>query len=186
MIQIALGLALWIGAHSLKRLAPALHRDMTAALGAGGTRAIIAVTILAGLLLIILGYERGGGQLFTPPPGAHLMNNVLMLAAIFLFGIGPAGGRLYARIRHPMLLGTVMFGLAHVVVTGHAHAVLAYGGLALWAVWQMRLINRHEGPWERPMPGNALQDWKLALTTAFLFGVLAGIHWLFGINVFAG
>lgn len=187
MILIALGLALWIAAHALKRVAPALHRDLTAALGAKGARGIIALAILCGLVLIVLGYERGGGgQLFTPPAGARTLNNIGMLVSLFLFGVGPAGGVLSARLRHPMLMGLVLFCLAHIVVTGHGHAMLAFGGMAGWAIWQMRLINRHEGPWDRPMPGNAVQDWKLGLTTAFLFGVLAGIHWLFGINVFAG
>jgi len=53
-------------------------------------------------------------------------------------------------------------------------------------VVQVRLINSHEGPWQRPMPGNALQDWKLGLTTGFIYVVIAGIHWLFNHNPFLG
>lgn len=181
------GLLLWAGAHMLKRIAPGLRRDLGAALGEGVTRALVSVVLLGAVALMVAGYARGGGgQLFAPPPGAHLAANILLLGAIFLFGIGPAGGPLCARIRHPMLWGTVLFGLGHLIVTGSLHAALLFGGLALWALCEMWLINFQDGPWERPRPGDAVRDLKLALASLFAWVVLAGIHWLFGINVFGG
>ena len=51
---------------------------------------------------------------------------------------------------------------------------------------QIHLINRHEGPWERPMPGNAIQDAKLLLAVLFLYVVIALVHWLMDRNPFLG
>ena len=101
-------------------------------------------------------------------------------------GIGPAGGQLYAKYRHPMLWGFFVWAISHLLVNGDLASILLFGGLGLWAPLQVRLINAHEGPWERPKPGNALQDWKLLLATLFIYCFIAMIHWLFDHNPFLG
>ena len=52
MILLILGLALWSGAHLVKRLAPAMRDD----LGDSG-RGPIALAILGGLILMVVGYR---------------------------------------------------------------------------------------------------------------------------------
>jgi uncharacterized membrane protein len=187
MFYLLTGLALWAGAHSLKRLAPAMRRDLEKTLGQKLPRVLVALVILAALYLMITGYKRMDLiALYSPFPGAGYLNNLLMLPAIFLMGVGTAGGPMCARIRHPMLWGLVLWSLAHLLVNGDLAALLLFGGLGIWALVQMRLINQHEGPWERPKPGDAIRDLKLALGTLFIYAVIAGIHWLSGINVFQG
>jgi len=187
MFYLILGLILWVGAHFLKRLAPGVRRDLATALGEDPSKGIIALVMLVGLVLMVIGYRQADFiVVYTPLPGMGHLNNLLMLFALFAMGISPAGGRLSAKFRHPMLWGMIIFGLAHLLVNGDVASVVLFGGLLLWALVEIRLINQHEGPWERPMPGNALRDGKLALTTLFLYVVIAGIHWLFDHNPFLG
>ena len=187
MIYLVLGVVLFAAGHMLKRLAPGIRHDLATTLGVEPSKGVVALVMMAGLVLMILGYLWADFiPVYTPMPGAGHLNNTLMLIALFVTGIGMAGGRLSARMRHPMLWGTILFAFAHLLVNGDLASIVLFGGLGLWALVQIRLINQHEGPWERPMPGNALRDGKLALAVLFLYVVITGIHWLFGHNPFLG
>ncbi len=187
MIKLSIGLALWWLGHAFKRVAPGARRDLTAALGEKPAKGIVGIVLIAAVVLLVKGYEQTAlTPIYTPIAGIGHLNNLLMLVALFVAGIGIAGGRLSARIRHPMLLGLIIWAVAHLLVNGDLASIVLFGGLGLWAVAQIWLINQHEGPWERPMPGDAVRDWKLALVTLFLFAFIAGIHWLFGYNPFLG
>lgn len=187
LIKLLLGLVLWWAAHFLKRLAPGVRRDLSTALGQGPSKGLISLALLGGAVLIFLGYRDAGlTPVYTPIAGIGYLNNLLMFVALFAMGVGPVGGRLSAKFRHPMLWGLIIWSVAHLMVNGDLASVVMFGGLGLWALIQIRLINQHEGPWERPMPGNALQDYKLVLTTLFIYVVIAGIHWLFDHNPFLG
>ena len=107
MILLILGLILWIGAHSFKRLAPGARARM----GTKG-RGPIALTILVSVALMVLGYRAAEfTSIYTPIPGIGHLNNLLMLIAVFFFGIGSAKGVLADKIRHPMLTGMVIFAM---------------------------------------------------------------------------
>jgi len=187
MIKLAIGMGLWWGGHMFKRLAPGLRRDMSTALGNMPSKGIFGVVLLISTWLMVSGYRQADiTPIYSPLPGMGHLNNLLMLVAIFVFGIGHAGGPLSAKIRHPMLWGTVIWAVAHLLVNGDLASILLFGGMGLWALVQIRMINQHEGPWERPMPGDAIRDMKLAMASLFIFVVIAGIHLLTGHNPFLG
>lgn len=187
MLKLLIGLALWSLAHVFKRMAPGLRRDLSASIGDKPSRGLISLVLLGSVVLMFLGYRQASFiAIYSPWPAIGYVTDILMLPALFLAGIGSAGGRLSAKIRHPLLISVILWAFAHLLVNGDLASILLFGGLGLWAGVQILLINGHEGPWERPMPGNALQDWKLALASLFLFVVISGIHWLFNHNPFLG
>jgi uncharacterized membrane protein len=187
MLYLILGLLVWMSAHMLKRVAPGLREDLDKSFGRNIPRFLISLVLTLSLVLMFIGYRRADFiSIYTPIDGAGHLNNVIMLVALFLMGVGAAGGRLSAKMRHPMLWGVILWAFAHLIVNGDLASLILFGGLGAWAVLQIQLINGHEGPWERPKPGDALSDWKLALTTLFLFVLIAGIHWLFNHNPFLG
>ena len=182
MTLLILGLLLWIGAHFFKRLAP----EARAKMGDKG-RGPVALTILAGVVLMVLGYRAADYiPVYTPVPGIGHLNNLLMLFAVFSFGIGSAKSVLVDKIRHPMLTGMVIFAIAHLLVNGDLASVILFGGLGIWAVLEMILINRAEGAWARPAPGTFKGDIKNAIITVILYIVIAGIHFLLGHSPFMG
>jgi len=187
MAQLLTGLILWWGAHGFQRLAPGLRRDLSKAVGEKPAKGVISLVLILSVVLMVRGYwAMALIPVYTPLPGIGHLNNLIMLIALFVVGIGSAGGRLNAKIRHPMLWGVLLWAVAHLLVNGDLASILLFGGLGLWAPVQMRLINQHEGPWERPMPGDLSRDFKLALAALFLFVLIAGIHWLAGHNPFLG
>jgi uncharacterized membrane protein len=62
---------------------------------------------------------------------------LVMLAAVWLFA-GARGVPWFKRIvRHPMLWGIGLFGLAHLLVNGEPAGLVLFGGLALFGfAWQ--------------------------------------------------
>lgn len=181
MTLIFLGLVLWIVPHVLKRLTPGLRARM----GDPGKGAI-ALAIVLGVVAMVIGY-RGAEvvPVYAPLPGMGHLNNTLMLVSVFLFGVGGTKGVLYTRMRHPMLWGQVIWAVAHLLVNGDQASVLLFGGLGLWALGTMALINRT--PWVPPVGGRGIKGDAMNLVgTVALFGVIALIHDWLGHPVFAG
>ncbi len=182
MNLLILGLMAWIVAHLFKRAAPNARARM-----GNKARGPIALIILISILLMVLGYRRAEFlPIYTPLPGMGHLNNLLMLLALFSFGIGSAKGVLDDKIRHPMLMGVVIFAIAHLLVNGDLASLVLFGGLGLWAIIEMRLINLGDGTWERPAPGTLKGDIKNLVITLVLFAIITGIHIWLGHNPFLG
>ena len=104
------------------------------------------------------------------------INNLLMIVAVVLFGAGSSKSRLRGNLRHPMLTGVVVWCVAHLLVNGHLAAVILFGGMGLWALIQMRLINRAEPAPEPYAEGTLAGDIRLVIISAIVFTVIAAIH----------
>ncbi len=182
MIWLILGLALWVGAHFFKRLAPGAR----AAMGERG-KVLVAVLSLLAVVLMVLGYRAAEWvPVYTPLPGMGHANNTLMLVSLFLFGVGGTKGTLYPKIRHPMLWGAVVWAVAHLLVNGDQASLVLFGGMGLWALVSMLLINRAE-PWVAPSNGRGIKGDAMNLVgTLVLLGVIAMIHQWLGHPVFLG
>jgi uncharacterized membrane protein len=180
MILLVLGLILWTVAHMLKRAAPAARGGLAAAVGEGPSKGIMAAAILAGLILMIVGY-RGAAfvPVYDPPSWGIHVNNLAMLAAVALMGAGRSKGRARSWLRHPMLTGVIVWAVAHLLVNGDVASLVLFGWLGAWAVANMLLINSREPVWVRPEPGPLSGDIRLAAIALVGFALLAAVHtWL--------
>lgn len=182
MIWLILGVVLWVGAHFFKRLAPAAR----VAMGARGRLLVTALSLLA-VVLMVLGYRAAEWvPVYTPLPGMGHLNNTLMLVSLFLFGVGGTKGTLYPKMRHPMLWGAVVWAVAHLLVNGDQASLVLFGGMGLWALVSMVLINRAE-VWVAPTNGRGIKGDAMNLVgTVLLLGVIALIHQWLGHPVFMG
>lgn len=182
MTLLILGVLLWSAAHLFKRLAPAARARMGDA-----AKGMVALALAVSVVLMVIGY-RGAEFLpvYTPLPGMGHLNNTLMLVSIFLFGVGGTKGTLYPKMRHPMLTGMILWSVAHLLVNGDVASLVLFGGLGLWAVVSILLINA-SGPWVRPTDGRGLKGDAMNLVgTLVLYGVIAGVHIWLGHNPFVG
>lgn len=181
MILLTLGVILWAAAHYFKRLAP----DARAQMGNTG-KAVIAVALVASLLMMIFGYRAAEFiPVWTPPSWTVHLNNVLMLIAVFVYGMSATTGRLRGKMRHPQLTAVKIWAVAHLLVNGDVASIILFGGMLAWAVGSVILINR-AGPWVRPAPGAAKKDILLVVITLVLFGVMTAIHAWLGVSPFPG
>lgn len=182
MIWLILGVALWWAAHGFKRLAPAARVAM-----GDKAKGLVAVLVLASLVLMVIGY-RGADPvpLWSLPGWALSLNNLAMLVAVMLVGLGHSKSRLRARLRHPMLIGVLVWSAAHLLVNGDLPSLLLFGGLALWAIFTIGLINRAE---PAPVPfgdGTLRGDVRLAVITLVIYAVITSIHTWLGYWPFPG
>lgn len=187
MTLVIIGLLIWSVVHFFKRFAPGARAGMDARFGAGPARGIIAGLLLLSVVLMIVGY-RGAETVpvYQPINGIGHLTVLLMFFAIMLTGMGGSKGRMRSWLRHPMLTGIIVWSVAHLLVNGDQVSLVLWGGMILWAIAEMIVINKSVGPWVRPEPGPAKGDIKLFVITALLFVVIAGIHTVLGYNPFLG
>ncbi len=166
---------MWVGAHLFKRVLPKQRE----ALGKWG-RPLVAVAIVVSIVLMIIGdREAEDVPLYALSIWTWHLNNLLMLVALFMMDIGRVNGVVRTKVRHPMLIGVVIWSVAHLLVNVELSALVLFGGLGLWALLQMAVISRAEGPWEIPAKGSILSDGKVAVFAIVLYAVIVGIHdWL--------
>ena len=179
---LVLGLLIWVGAHIFKRVAP----EQRAAMGDKGKGAV-AVLLLVSLGLIIWGY-RGAEfiNVWYPPSFMVHVNNLLMLIAVFVFGMSATTGRLRGKMRHPQLTAVKIWAVAHLLVNGDLASIILFGGMLGWAVLEVILINRAVPVWDRPQPGEAKKDVVLVVITVVMFALMTGIHAWLGVSPFPG
>lgn len=182
MFQLPLGLAAFTLPHLWKRLAPTSR----AGLGDPG-KGIVAVLGIAGIWLMARGYGSWDDtpQVWFPAAWLTHLNNLLVLVGFYFFvasGMGVWGARAN---RHPQLTGVILWAVAHLLVNGDLASIVLFGGLLVWAVLEIVLINRAVPVWTpppRPPLGKEVAAVVIALA---LYGVVGYVHdwigpWPFG------
>lgn len=159
MTLLILGLALWWAAHLFKRLAPGARARM----GDPG-KGLMAVLILASVVLMVLGYRGAEGAVYWGRSSALVgVNNLLMVVAFYIYACGAAApGKprpmLGTKLRHPQLIGFSIWAAAHLLVNGDTPSFILFGGLLVWALAEMAIINRTEPVWTPPTWGGPRKE----------------------------
>ena len=180
MLYLVLGLLLWTFAHLFKRLAP----DARARMGDAG-KGVVAVAILAGVVLMVVGYGRAEGAFFWGrSPALVGINNLLMLLSVYMFAAAGMKTALARKMRHPMLGAVKVWALAHLLVNGDVPSFVLFGGLIAWAVIEMILINRAEPEWTPPAPQPKSKEIMALVGTVVIYAGISAIHYWLGYPVF--
>ncbi len=187
MTLLYLGLALWVIGHFFKRIAPGARAGMDSTLGVMPAKAVMGVVLLVATILMVKGFEAAPFvAVYTPPSWGVQVNNTLMLISVFLLGAGRGKGITREKIRHPMLAGIVVWSVAHLLANGDKTGLVLFGGLAIWAIANMFVINAQAGEWKRPTGGTIKGDIKTAVIAIILFGIITAIHGYIGPSPFGG
>lgn len=187
MILLIVGILLWIGAHLLKRVAPTMRGSLTERFG-NGSMGVIALILLLSVVLMVTGYRSAPVViLYDPPSWGGYLNNILMIVAFLLFGVGSTGSWLASRMRHPMLTAMKIWAVAHLFANGDLASLLLFGSMLAWAVVSVILINRQQGTWSKDLSVKfGGRDIALILVWAVLFIFAAWVHIWLGHNPFLG
>ncbi len=186
MITLLLGLFVWVDAHLFKRLLPGPRAMMTNMIGEA-SKGVFALILVGSVILMVIGYRNAEFVPIYDPPswGVHL-NNLLMLIAIALFGLGSSKSRLRGKLRHPQLTGFILWGVAHLLVNGDLASIVLWGVLIVWAVVEIVLINAQE-PAPEPFTGGSVKgDVRLLIIALVLYAIIAAVHTWLGYYPFAG
>lgn len=186
MTKLILGLVLFLGMHSVSIVArDARHRWMQR-LGEGPWKGLYSVVSAVGLVLIVLGYAEARMHpvvLYTPPTGLRHVALLLLLPVFVLLVSVYLRGHIKRVARHPMLLATKLWAVAHLLSNGTLADVLLFGGFLAWAVADRISVKRRGdvAPSYTPKPLHDAIALVLGLAIYAWFAV-QGHAWLIGVS----
>ncbi|CAN7386613.1 NnrU family protein [Variovorax sp. LjRoot130] len=191
MSLLVVGLILFLGIHSVSIVAPAWRDAQVERRGERVWKGMYALASLAGLLLLIYGYDLARQTpvvLYTPPPALRHVALLLMLPVFPLLFAAYLPGRIQRTVKHPMLLAVALWATAHLLGNGTLADVLLFGAFLVWAVADWISVQRRAVPHSVPgAPPGALND-VVALAGGLVVyaGFLFGAHrWLTGVSLLA-
>jgi uncharacterized membrane protein len=185
MTLLIAGVLIWTLVHLFKRVMPEARASIDAKVGAGPAKGIISLIFLASILMMVFGFMAAGEQaVYEPPSWGAMINNLLMIVAVFLMGAGSGKGISPTLLRHPMLTGVVVWSFGHLLANGDMRSIVLFGGLGIWAVLNTLVINMREGAWDRPEAGPIKADIKTVVISLVIFAVIAAIHHFIGPSPF--
>jgi len=179
MPQLVLGLALFIGMHSVSIISRPARDAMARRLGRVGWKLLFGGLSLLGLVLVVRGYA--GARLdpvvlYDPPAWLQPLSLLLMVVVFPALLAAYLPGRIQRTLKHPMLVALKAWALAHLLASGTLAAVVLFGGLLAWAVLErISLKRRAQGPLPQA-PAGAANDLIAVLGGLVLYA--AFVFWL--------
>lgn len=134
MRLLNLGLAVFLAVHLVPAL-PAWRQALVQRLGEPRYKRYFSLASVAGFVMIVVGYglaERGP-QLFVPVAGARMLAPIVVPVALILIAAANMPSRIRAVLRHPMLLGVLLWSGVHFLANGSLRASVLFGAFFVWA-----------------------------------------------------
>ncbi|MGB4467035.1 MAG: NnrU family protein [Azovibrio sp.] len=135
---LVVGLLSFLGGHSVSIFARPWRDAQAAKLGEIPWKGLYAVVALLTFGLLVWGY--GATRInpiviWTPPDWTRHVASLLTLPAfILIIAAYVPGDRFKSAVGHPLLAGTMIWALAHLLANGNLGDVLLFGGFLIWAI----------------------------------------------------
>lgn len=183
MALLLTGIALWVVAHSFPAVAPARRTALQQKFGEGPYRGIFSLVILGSLVLIVFGWKSAvPSVVYTPPLGPGILVSVLVLIGLILFFASQMNGHLKRVLRHPQMIATIFWASAHLLSNGDSRSVALFGAFGVWALFEIVMINRREGPRKELAEVSGKFDLLAVVVGGIAFAVVGHFHQsLFGV-----
>lgn len=183
VILLVVGVVLFVGIHSTKIIG--VRDRAVARIGEDRWMGLYSLVAAAGLAAMVFGYgqaRQSPSWLWSPTLGMRHATLALMFPVFPLLGAAYTRGYLKRWLRHPMLLATILWGLAHLLANGGVHDAVLFGGILAWAVLDLASWSWREGSGPISDP-----RWTHDLLAVGLGGVLYAVTllwshaWIIGI-----
>jgi uncharacterized membrane protein len=183
MLMLVAGLILFLGLHLVPAL-PALRLVLVSRLGEGRYKGAYSLFSFIGLALIIGGYALAapGPRLFAPSPAAIAIAPFVVPLALVLLAAANLPGHIRATLKHPMLLGIIIWASVHLLANGDTRGSVLFGGFLGYAVIDLvSVLQRHATKSSTPSARYDLIAVVAGVTVAVI--VMALHRFLFGAAV---
>jgi uncharacterized membrane protein len=145
MALLVTGLVLFIGIHLLPT-APGWRTALANRWGEQRYKVLFSLVSFAGLALIVAGYGMAGAgpELFAPSPAAIALAPYAVTLSFILFAAGNLRTHLRRFVRHPMLLGLLIWALVHLYANGDTRSTVLFGAFVAYAACALvSVVRRH-------------------------------------------
>lgn len=179
------GLVVFFGIHLTRVIAPGLRERQVAA-GEQRWKGIYSLIALAGVGLMVWGwivYRGEAPQVFDPPAwGRHVAMALMLPALILVAAANMPAGRIKAAVKHPFLLGIILWAGAHLLANGDLASLLLFGSFLAYAVLDRIAVIPRGDP--APLAVRPRSDLVASVAGVVLYAVLVlFLHqWLFGVS----
>jgi uncharacterized membrane protein len=178
------GIAIFCVVHLFKAATPAARDKLVEKLGENPYKGIYSLLILASLVMIVFGWKGTvSSAMYSPPVGPGIIPSALVFLGLVLFFASQMGGHLKRLLRHPQMIGTFLWALAHLLTNGDSRSVTLFGSLAVWALLEIVLCNRRDGPRKESPSASGRADLIAVVIGGIAFALLGHFHLrLFGVS----
>lgn len=177
MIWLILGVALWSGVHLIPALWTSIKSQLIHRWGENGYKGAFSLLIIISVTLMVIGWRSTDPHyLYAPPDWAGSTAALLMLNAFVLIVAANHPSRLKRIIRHPQLTGVLLWSIAHLIANGDTRSLILFGGMGLWSLLEIRLINAREGAWIKPDAPSMLIEFRGLAIGLVIFFVALFLH----------
>ena len=177
MTMLSIAMIIWSIAHLFPAVAPARRAELIAKLGDNAYRGLFSLVILASLVLIVIGWRSAPPtHVYAPPLAGNKIVVLIMPLAFILMAAASVPSNIRRIIRHPQMTGVIVWSGAHLLANGDSRSIVLFGGLGLWAVLEIILINRRDGAWQKPAPSGLAKDAIVIVGGISVTALLAYFH----------
>ncbi len=173
MQSLILGLVIFLGVHSSRIVADGWRTRTIDRIGPLPWKGAYALLSLLGFVLIVQGFGEvrlNPVWVWQPPlPMRHIAALLTLVAFVFLVAAYVPGNAIKARLRHPMLLGTKVWALAHLLANGRLADLILFGSFLVWAILCFRACRQRD----RANPPAALASSAAATGLTVVAGIVA-------------
>jgi uncharacterized membrane protein len=134
MSLLIAGLVAFLGVHLLPTV-PRARSALVDRLGAQRYKLLFSLAAAVGLVLIVVGFARSGPRVpwFESLPAAIAVAPSAMVVSFILFAAANMRGHLRRALRHPMLLGTLIWSAVHLLANGDRAGTVLFGAFLIYA-----------------------------------------------------
>ena len=186
---LILGLVLFLGVHSTRIVAEGWRDATIRRVGEGRWKGLYTLVSLAGFALLVWGFGLARQQpvlLWSPPFFTrHLAWLLTLIAFILLAATYVPRNAIKARLHHPMVLGVMLWALAHLLANGNLANVLLFGSFGVWAALSFRAARARDRAARTLYPAGTASGTAIAVVvgiaawlvfTFWAHGLLMGVH----------
>ena len=177
MIMLLIGLAVFLGMHSVSIFAPQWRGAMASRMGTLPWKGLYAAVSIVGFALLWNGYALARLEpipIYVTPPGLRHVAALLMLPVFPLLLAAYLPGRIKTLAVHPMLVAVKLWAVSHLLANGMLADIVLFGAFLAWAVMD-RISLKRRAPTDTPsLPRSTVNDAIVVIGGLALYGVFVG------------